>query len=245
MKKWLIFLTLILNIEFVFAKQMIVGVENINYAPIYSIQNGQYTGYARELLDRFAKDYNHKFTYRPLPVVRLFHDLVNQKVDLKFPDNPYWGADIKGDRNILYSTSALKYTDGVLVPEKNLGKSTLKKLGIVRGFTPYALLDQINKGRITIKEFNSIDGLLKNMAHRNDLDGAYFNIDVAVYAMKSLGIADNTLVYDPSIPHINSDYLLSSLNHPDVIEQFNEFLTKNQAWVEELKMKYGLTERNK
>ena len=110
-------------------KDLVIGVENIDYDPIYSIKSGQYTGYARDLLDQFAKQYHHTITYWPLPIVRLFHELVEEEIDLKFPDNPNWGSDFKKESAISYSQSTLSYIDGIMVPTNKLGQTKLKTLG--------------------------------------------------------------------------------------------------------------------
>ncbi|CAM3899087.1 substrate-binding periplasmic protein [Vibrio aquimaris] len=221
-------------------KNLVVGVENIDYYPIYSVESGQYSGYSRELLDRFAQEYNHTLTYRPLPVVRLFHELVEGKVDLKFPDNPYWGSDIKKGTKISYSQSALNYIDGVMVSPNKLGKSIPKTLGIVRGFTPYALVDEIDQGKIKVKEFSNTENMVNFFVNRNEVEGIYFNVAVMKYVLKNLEVEGNILVYDPSIPHIESDYFLSSIKHTDIIKQFDEFLKKNTSYVQKLKEKYGV-----
>ncbi|RSD29849.1 transporter substrate-binding domain-containing protein [Vibrio pectenicida] len=221
-------------------KDLVIGVENIDYDPIYSIKSGQYTGYARDLLDQFAKQYHHTITYRPLPIVRLFHELVEEEIDLKFPDNPNWGSDFKKESAISYSQSTLSYIDGIMVPTNKLGQTKLKTLGIVRGFTPYAVIDEVNQGTIKVKEFNSIKNLFSIFLVRNDVEGVYFNTAIASYTMRSLGIDDEMIAYDPSLPHINGDYFLSTIKHIDIIKQFDEFLEKNASFVKKLQEKYGL-----
>jgi polar amino acid transport system substrate-binding protein len=49
---------------------------------------GNYAGYARDVLDTFAAQYGHTFSYKPMPVARLWDEyLVQKSVDIKFPDN--------------------------------------------------------------------------------------------------------------------------------------------------------------
>ncbi|WP_341665957.1 transporter substrate-binding domain-containing protein [Vibrio sp.] len=221
-------------------KNLVIGVENIDYYPIYFIKSGEYAGYARELLDHFAKEYNHTITYRPLPIIRLFQELVDQKIDLKFPDNPNWGGKFKKESTVSYSQSTLSYIDGIMVTADKLGQTKLKTLGIMRGFTPYAVIDEVNQGAIKVKEFNSIKTLISIFLNRNDVEGIYFNVAIASYTMRSLGIDDEMIAFDSSLPHINGDYFLSTVKHTDIIKEFDEFLEKNSSFVEKLKEKYSL-----
>lgn len=72
-----------------------VGVEELDYLPYYTSKGNNYQGYARELLDAFAKERGYTFDYKPLPVKRLFQSLLKKQVDFKFPDNPNWQSDLK------------------------------------------------------------------------------------------------------------------------------------------------------
>ena len=47
-----------------------VGVELQPYQPYSDVENGEYRGYARDLLDAFAAEYGYRFVYMPLPVRR-------------------------------------------------------------------------------------------------------------------------------------------------------------------------------
>jgi len=48
-----------------------VGVELQPYQPYSDVENGEYRGYARDLLDAFAAEHGYRFVYMPLPVRRL------------------------------------------------------------------------------------------------------------------------------------------------------------------------------
>ena len=76
----------------VIADEILMGVEDIEYFPFYAKREGKYVGFAREVFDKFGKQYGHTITYKALPVKRLYGEFINGRVDLKFPDNPYWGA---------------------------------------------------------------------------------------------------------------------------------------------------------
>ncbi|WP_284193465.1 substrate-binding periplasmic protein [Vibrio zhanjiangensis] len=240
MKALTISLLVLIYSQIAQGKNLVIGVENIDYYPISSIKSGQYTGYARDLLDQFAKDYHHTLTYRALPIVRLYDEFIEQEVDLKFPDNPNWGSTVKKDTQISYSQSALSYTEGVVVLTDKLGQSKPKTIGIVRGFTPHAIMEDVDQGKLKIKEFNSLRNLVKVFVNRNDIDGMYFNVAIMKYTIKSLEIDEDMIAYDPAIPHIDGDYFLSSITHTDIIKQFDDFLQKNASLVQKLKEKYGL-----
>lgn len=222
-----------------YADNLIIGVEDIDYLPIYEYSNGQYSGAASEILNKFAALNNHTITYKEFPITRLNKYYLNGTVDFRFPDNGYWIQEQKAGYDIKYSDPVINFIDGVMVtPEnKNKGIGHLKKLGVVRGFTAWDYLDLIKEGTIAIKESNNLHSLIK-LTSVNRYDGAYFNIDVAKYYFKNTLKSPDILTFDPDLPHTKSSYSLSSYKHPEVIEQFNKFLIAEAEWIAIIKEKY-------
>ena len=225
------------------AQTFTVGVEDIDYFPLYAYRDGTYQGFARDVLTKFAESKGYTFEFKPFPVVRLINYFVEGKVDFKFPDNEVWAGDAKKGVNVRYSDPVVAYTDGVMVLPANRGKGTgaLKKLGIVRGFTPWDYLSMIKSGAVVSKEASSLDSLVKQTLHQR-VDGAYFNVAVASYYLANGLKQPDALVFDDSLPHTSSNYTLSSHKHPAIIEEFNQFLIDEAAWIRELEKKYQINQ---
>ena len=67
------------------ADNFIIGVEDIDYYPIYQYANGHYSGAASEILNKFAKLNHHTLTYQAYPVTRLNKNYLKGTVDFRFP----------------------------------------------------------------------------------------------------------------------------------------------------------------
>lgn len=221
------------------AQTYVVGVENIEYLPQYTYKDGEYGGFARALLDSFAKDKGYKLEYRALPVARLFAEFVSLDLDFKYPDSAKWSADLKSKATVVYSEPVVKYIDGVNVLPDRVGKGadSIKVLGAVRGFTPWDWLEQVKSGTVKLQENNSFTAMLETaLAHR--VDGAYGNVAVTANVLESNLKQAGALVFDPGLPHTRSHYHLSSIKHPQVIAEFNDWLKTNAASVSALKEKF-------
>ena len=218
------------------AEDITVGVERIDYAPYYYIDNDEYKGFAQEWLTAFGKRYKHNIRFRPLPIKRLYLSLFNGEIDFKFPDNQIWAGDTKKGRDVYYSNPVVAYTDGVLRPPAT--NSPLKTLGIVRGFTPWDYLSAINEGAITVREINSLTALIKLCLDQR-IDGAYFNINVANHLLASKLNKPNGLAFAKDLPHTSSHYAISTVKHQKILDEMNQFM-KEDAFLEIVK-KYGLT----
>jgi polar amino acid transport system substrate-binding protein len=223
------------------AKEYIVGVEDIDYYPIYAERGGDYSGYAREVLDAFAAEAGIVFTYKALPIKRLFDSFLSQKIDFKFPDSSYWKQDLKKGKKVVYSEPVLEYIDGVMVLPENLkkGKDSLNRLGVVRGFTPWDYLSDVEAGTVKVKENTSLDGLMKLVKNKR-IDGVYFNVIVARYFLANTAFEKNLVLFDDSLPHTRSSYYLSTIKHPELIDKFNQFLKSKAGLIEQLKAKYNV-----
>lgn len=218
-----------------------VGVEDVRYLPVYSYEDGEYKGFARAILDAFAKDEGYDFDYRPFPVVRLFNEFVAGDVDFKFPDNTMWSAELKRGHIVAYSDPVVAYIDGVSVlpVNKNKGVDAIKTLGAVRGFTAWDWMDRIKAGAVELHENNSFDALLRTtIAGRND--GAYGSVAVVNYQLDHVLREPGALVYDPTLPHTMSHYALSSIKHPEIIKRFNAWMSANADRIATLKAGYGV-----
>lgn len=215
-----------------------IGVEGLSYQPYSSVQSGQYQGYFREVLDKFAADNGHQFVYKPLPIKRLYSDFLSGAVDFKLPDNPNWNKDAKQAKAVLYSQPLTRFVDGVLVHPDNIDKTTLSKLGLVRGFTPFPYLDLINSGEVKVREVNDTDSLIQLVSNKR-IDGGYINIGVAQYRMRTT-MKDINLQHNDKLRSDSSDISLSTFNHPTIMDQFNQWLDNNSVWVNEVKNKYQI-----
>lgn len=228
------------------AEHLIIGVEDLNYYPIYHFSQGQYTGAASEIINHFAKLNNHTVTYKSYPITRLNKQYLTGELDFRFPDNAYWAQEQKSGYEITYSNSVIDFIDGVMVLPSNQRKEhnqdTLKKLGTVRGFTAWDYLERIKNGSIKINETTNLSSLIKRTMNGRD-DGAYFNIDVAYYFLNNTLNKPQALIFDPNLPHTKSSYSLSSFKRPAIIKQFNQFLIEQADWINNVKLKYQIKSR--
>lgn len=224
------------------AKNFTIGVESLDYLPFYTNSKGQYQGAAHDILEAFAQSKGYQFTYKAMPINRLFISLTTSQIDMKFPDSPYWKKDLKQGVKVVYSDPVFKYIDGVMVKNgmKGKGKAQLKVLGIVLGFTPWDYLGDINSGKIQKKENPSFQGMF-TLLNNGTYDGAYINVDVAQHFLKSkMPQLKDSFSFDPGLPHTQGEYKASSVKNPALIQEFNQWMKSNAATVQKIKAKYGL-----
>ena len=223
------------------ADDILIGVEDLTYYPHYTMDDGEYGGFGRALLDAWAADRGHTVTYKAFPIKRLMSMLVEGQVDLKYPDNAYWSSDLKKDKDVTYSEAVVEYIDGVSVAPDNVGKgmTAVKKLGTVRGFTPWAWLDEINAGSVELSELGALDGLIKQAA-AGRIDAAYANVSVIQHQLDEMG-QTGSLAFDPDLKHTRDFYYLSTTTKPALIDDFNAWMAENADKVAELKADYKVT----
>ena len=231
-----------------------VGVENLDYAPHFYVEKtGKrlvYKGFAREILDLFQVYYNKvekkrvesgggsfvkmKLVYKPLPVKRLLTNLMEERIDFKYPDNKYWGQgkkkeDLKKFARLRYSRPVTAYIDGVLVhPKWKSKKKEFKQMVTVLGFTPFPYLGKIKEKKVVLKQFPTLSKVLRVIA-RSKFDGAYVNIQVGLHKQKELLASGqikkaDALMFNDDLPSDKSNYHISTINHHHVIDAFNRFL---------------------
>ncbi|MBF0206072.1 MAG: transporter substrate-binding domain-containing protein [Oligoflexia bacterium] len=222
-----------------------IGVQDFEeYMPESLYKDGEYFGFARDLLDMFAHEYGYNFTYIAAPIRRLNHNFYKGDVDFQYPDNEYWASNSKGGKNIKYSDPVVKYIDGIMVLKENLGKGIkdIKLLGIVMGYTPFLYLDAIKAGTIKLSENSLYESLLKQIILKR-IDGAYSNISVSKYYLKKyFKNSTDELVFNDSLPYTKSTRHLSTIKYPKIIDEFNSFLIKKKNDIDRLKRKYKIEE---
>ncbi len=225
------------------ADHFVVGVEDVDYAPLMSIDaDGQFRGFARDLLDLFARERGHRLEYRPLPTRRLTTEHLAGRVDAVFPDSPNWQAAAKRGRHLGYSEPTVPFQDVVMVPPGQRDRP-LHTLGIVRGFTPKRFLPQIQSGGLQVSEAGDPSRLIR-MALAGRVDGVHVALPVARYQLDQLG-RPGALVPSTALAPAAYEYhyRLSSVGQPELVADFNRFLREESAAVAALQHRYGLDER--
>lgn len=222
-------------------KTYTIGVENLDYYPVYAVKDGAYVGYGREVLDAFAKERGYQFEYKPFPVSRLFAVFFQGQVDFKFPDNPYWQGDLRAGKNIAYSGSVVNYIDGALVrPEmKDAGPDKVKTLVTVAGFTPWAWMDLIKNKQVTLRENTDFTALAQQVIAKR-VDAAYASVAVVNYQLDNILKTPGALVFNSRLPHSRDSYFLSTMKHPEVIAEFDAWQKSRADFIRALKKKYGV-----
>jgi polar amino acid transport system substrate-binding protein len=219
-----------------------VGVENIDYYPHYAVRKGQYIGYSRDLLDKFSAVSGHQFTYLILPVKRLsFAFLKDHSIDFKFPDNRNWAPELRGNQRVIYSNKVIDAVEGAMVLPQRKGNDSaeIKILGTILGFTPVPYLEHIQRGTMRLSENNDFPALIQQTL-LGRVDAAYINVEVGEEILSTKLHRPGALVFDPNLPNKTSSFSLSSIEHADIIEQFNKFLASEVFFQIQLCKKYRM-----
>ncbi|MDQ3233565.1 MAG: transporter substrate-binding domain-containing protein, partial [Pseudobdellovibrionaceae bacterium] len=213
-----------------------VGVEYLEYYPAYNYIGHPDASASKDILDDFANKSGHQFKYVALPVSRLYEKFLDGTVDFKFPDHPDWQSGIKTGKAVLYSDPVFEYIDGLLVLDKAKLKNLadLKKIGSFRGFTIWDYKKDIDQKRIKVKSYDSVRQLVM-AGLKGSVDGIYLNIKVAQHYLSQIqseqqGIG--SLEFQDRLPFTRSNYRLSSIQHGQVLQQFNQYLQDNAAFVQ-------------
>lgn len=222
-----------------------VGVEDIRYYPQYSTNLGIYTGYGRVVLDEFAKEHGYRFEYVPLPVLRLYSRFLQAgELDFKYPDNALWQPKERKGVQVFYSDEVSEAYDGVMaLPLRSrMQLRQLRTLATVRGFTATKYEHLIESGQIRLSYCDDYDSLIQ-MVLRGRVDGGFGCLAVARYHLEHMERSQEALTLAPDLPYTRVSYRLSTLNHPEVIEQLNEFLRVNHERLMLLRDRFGLSRR--
>jgi len=222
------------------AQEFIIGVEDIPYYPLFEYKLNRDT-YSKELLNRFAASKGYKFTYLPLPIKRFDTWLLEDKIDFKYPDNLRWYSEYLLREKYIFSQSTIKLVAGTSVLKSSLKKdiSEFKSVGTLLGFYPTNWIDEIKRGKVSLYEDISTKILIQQLLAKN-IDGIEIEPSVIRYYLEELGESDDLVVIDKRFKYDVYDFYLSTIKHPKIIGEFNEFLNNNKKLLEELNTKYKI-----
>lgn len=220
---------------------LVVGVEGLDYEPIYWIDNGRYAGFARALLDRFARDAGLALAYRPLPVPRLYAEFFAGELDLKFPDDPRWRAADRAGRPIAHSRPVLNYVDGTMVPADRPADFQVRTLGMVAGFSARRWSERGAAGAVRLIANQGFTALVRQ-ALAGRVDAIYANVALINHRLDRLFDRPGALVFDPALPYYPGVYRLGAYDRPDLIAAFDAWYDNNTGWIEALKTRYAVEE---
>lgn len=223
------------------AERFLVGVEDSRYLPHYAFVEGQYRGFARDLLDAFFASRGGTPEYRAMPVARLFRSFLQGELDFKYPDNALWQAKLKGTAAIVYSDPIVAFIDGVTVLPERVGEGVeaIETLGTLRGFTATGWSQRLEAGQVALIENDSFRGLVEQ-GLIGRVDGVYANVDVVEHLLANDLKRPDALRFDETLPHTRGAYHLSTIAHPELIEAFNAWMKAEAALLLQLKSEHGL-----
>lgn len=227
----------------VLADTFIFGAQNIDYYPHYRFKDKQDRGYMGALFEEFAKRYGHSVTYVAYPTKRLNLEMSNGQIDFIYPENPAWQSkEFNKKSNTIYSDAIItSFGNTMVLPERlNTGIKSFSSVAVPLGFVPVMYAELVAQNKVTIVNVPDAIAALR-MVLLKRVDGADVERNVANHLLANMG-QENALVSDPNLPSDAATFHLATLKHPLVIQQFNEFMEKNQTLIIQLKQRYKLIE---
>lgn len=220
-----------------------VGVGNYDYYPYYGIEQQEFVGHARDVLDLFARKHNIQFEYLPYPFKRLLHLRKHGKLDFIYPDNPHWSSELPTSKKIYFSQPIVSYTDGLMVLPKNrhIPLKNIQRISTIRGFTLLGYLNKISSGEINVIENNNLHALITQTL-LSRAQGTYVDVSVVNHYLNTEMARPKSLVFARHLPKSSGYYYLSSLTQSHLISKFNLFLVNEAVALEKLRQKYRIGE---
>jgi len=242
MMRWLALLLVVFLSGPLRADRYVIGIEQIDYYPHYDFSKRQQRGYFVDLIQLFSEKTGHQFTFMPLPVKRLYQSSTSE-IDLIYPDNPQWQQHYEAGIDKVFSKPVIFTLGSTLVkPEQqHISLEQFRSLAVIHGFVPtkwLALKNQYKYRMVDVPDVASALGLVL----KGRLDGANIEYNVAQHYLRSIAAQDQ-LVIAEQLPFTQLPFLLSTVKHPKLLAQFDQFLLDNAAQVAALKQKYQLQEQ--
>lgn len=238
-RAWLLLLLAIPVLE-VGARTYTIGTQNIDYYPHYAFTGKRQT-FATAVFIEFARVSGHKFEFVPLPTKRLHRQFFQKKsLDFLYPDNNRWTNRLKRDVKVRYSLAVVEMLSGTLVRPENqyLAADKIKTIATVRGFTPAKWLSRQASGQVEVFETSSANAAIRlsllGRTQATDVD-----YTVAQYQLDAMDRPDS-LVLNKKMPNIQVAFHLSTIKHPQLLREFNDFVRHHQPLLRRLKRKYGI-----
>tara|TARA_R110002167_G_C12699978_1_gene653349 strand:- start:5392 stop:6213 length:822 start_codon:yes stop_codon:yes gene_type:complete len=227
------------------AKEYIIGVEDVSYYPFYdfSAKDLEQDSFSKALLSSFFRYRGYQFKFVALPLKRFDKWYLEEAIDFKFPDNVRWQTEQLKDLNIIYSRPVLQLTAGsyVLKKNQNLPRAAIKRLGTILGFIPTLWYDRIENNTLELVEASSSYSLIKHLLHGNveavNIDKNVIDYNLALFLKNS-----DDVVLNEHTKHERYAFHLSTIFHPEIMLEFDQFLRTHNQLVTEMKQKYGIIE---
>ena len=233
------------SVSFAQAKEYIIGVEDIDYYPLYdfSINNFERENFTRELLSTFFLAHGYKFKFVALPIKRFDKWYEEDDIDFKYPDSPRWRKRKTKKLDLTFSQPVLQLTAGsyVLKKNQNIQRKSVKRLGIMFGFFPTLWYDKLQNGTLELFEAHTSLSLVKHLLHGN-VDVIDTDSNVINYNLKKLQKNSDTIVLSPQIKHARYAHYFSTIKHAKIMQEFDAFMVNQAEWIASIKQKYNIAE---
>ena len=217
-----------------------VGIENVDYYPMFTKKEERNkTGFLIEVMELFAQKRGVKFEYIHLPITRFAEWYQQDNIDFRLPDNPLWNQNT---HNLIYSEGIIKLRSDTVVLKKNQSSpmSNLKVIGSLYGFVPAShWKERVNSGKTKFIYENSMRVLIHMLA-KGMTDGLDVNLNVVQHYAKELGYDTDDFVVSSNAPSYQYAYALSSMDHPEIVKDFDDFLINSQNEISLLKQRKSI-----
>lgn len=222
----------------------IIGSEDIDYYPHYHFSEAREKdkGFAWAVFNEFAKQSGHTFTYLSYPIKRLRRKILAKSVDFIYPDNPKWTPSTALKENKTFSNPVITAIGATLVlaEREAKGLTHFTSLSLPRGFRPVKWVKLISQDKVHAIEVHDAKAALQ-LVINGRVDGADVELNVANYLLQQMGKSQR-LKFAPDLPNDPVTFHLSTIHHPKLIHQFNQFLQNNQALIRQIKHQYQIIE---
>lgn len=215
-----------------------VCVQAIDYFPHYDFSTATPRGYAVELLERFFHQSGVSFRWVALPIKRVYLD---ERCDLIYPDNPNWHAQEPTKDLRHYSVALTTIIGSTLVRRGEAARplASIRSIGLPRGFTPDHLLELQRHYDFKLVETVDASAALQ-MLLKQRVDAVDVEWHVAHYLLRQLAQPD-AVEQGKELPLVRIGFHLSSQRHAAVLQQLDQFIARETAWVLALTQRYQLT----
>lgn len=222
------------------SQEYIIGVEDVDYFPAWSLDEGTLQGIAGDMFKEFALQERIQFRYLSVPSHRTTQALIEGQVDLRYPDNPDWGRTAKAGHDVRYAEVQAFSSAFVTLPARTtLTHADLRRVSTVRGFSIRHLLPGVADGSIAVLERDTVREAISDILEGR-VDTASFDLDVIRADLLRRGLDPKALVKAPGLPARDTAYHLSSIRHPALVDAFTAWMKTNAQLREVLRFKYGL-----